>query len=270
MSKLFLIAVSASLAALPAAAAAQIAVSAATTQQERTFDVEVLSSDPDARTLTIRSDTGTATLLVDEVALRGLQGLQPGSRVTITVRNSATGQQEAITTIVSGTLRSRPGTAVQTSTTTYRRVVGMPVKVSALDRDTRTITVLNGDRPQSFVVAADAARELDSLAPGQQALLSWRFNRDGKAEAVIRVAPSTVSLAGPRTVTRTVVDRAGGPFQVVAVDRDARLLTFSDEAGVSQTVLVDEGALLALGDLNAGDSVLLSWGDDRVLVITRQ
>jgi hypothetical protein len=270
MSKLFLIAVSASLAALPRATGAQIAVGAATTQQERTFDVEVLSSDPDARTLTIRSDTGAATLLVDEAALRGLQGLQPGSRVTITVRNSATGQQEAITTIVSGTLSSRPGTAVQTSTTTYRRVVGTPVKVSALDRGTRTITVLDGERQQSFVVAADAAPELDSLAPGQQALLSWRFNRDGKAEAVIRVAPSTVSLASPRMVTRTVVDRAGGPFQVMSVDRGARLLTIRDEDGASQTVLVDEGALPTLGDLNAGDSVLLSWGDDRVLVITRQ
>ena len=47
-------------------------------------------------------------------------------------------------------------------------------------------------------------------------------------------------------------------------------LTVRDGNGASQTVLVDEGALVTLGDLNAGDSVLLSWGDDRVLVITRQ
>src|SRR5262245_44166445 len=74
--------------------------------QDSKYNVEVVGSDVGARTLTIRSDSGTATMLVDAAALNGLQGLQPGNHITITVRNASTGQQEAITAIVNGSLRS--------------------------------------------------------------------------------------------------------------------------------------------------------------------
>src|SRR5262245_10517143 len=78
-------------------------------------------------------------------------------------------------------------TTVETTTTTYRRVVGTPVEVRAFDPATRTLVVLNGDRQQSFVVSAGAAGELATLAPGQQAFLSWRFDREGRAEAILRI-----------------------------------------------------------------------------------
>jgi hypothetical protein len=189
-------------------------------------------------------------------ASAGLVALPQAARSQAVVRQVTT--QDDRTTAV----------ATTTTTTTYRRVVGTPVEVRAFDRGSRTITVLNGDKQQSFVIAGDAPVQLDELAPGQLALLSWRFNRDGKAEAIIRVTPATVALASPQTLTRTKVVRTPGPVEVIAVDRDAGTLTIRDERGGSQTVPVHDLALVSLGDLKPGDSVLLSWGDDRVLVIT--
>ena len=293
MRRVALISITTGLLALPLGAGAGQLVQAVP-QEDRTYEVEVVSSDAASRTLTIRSDTGTSTMLVDADALRSLQGLQPGHKVTITVRNAATGQQEAITAIVNGTLRSQPGeagsrttvlpgTAVRTTTTVYRREVGTPVELSGFDRGTRTITLRNGAKEQAFVLASDVPFELDELAPGQRALLSWRFNRDGKPEAVIRVTPASVTAtrttttttvsepqSEPQTFTRTeVVRRPPGPVEVVSVDPRLRTLTVRGEDG-DQTVVVDERALTSLGQLKPGDSILLAWGDERVVVITKR
>jgi hypothetical protein len=161
-----------------------------------------------------------------------------------------------------------PG-AVVTTTTIVRRSVGSPVEVRAVDRDSRTVTVVqNGNAEHVFAIAADA---LDELAPGQQALLSWRFNREGKAEAIIRVTPAAAIAAASADFTaRTAPARAPGPVVVISTDPEARTLTIRGEGEVSQTVPVDELALVSLLELRPGDSVLLSWGGDRVIVITRK
>ena len=286
MTRLPFIAVLAGLAALAPPAGAQTIL---VNEPERTYNVEVVGSDASARTLTIRSDAGMATMLVDASALRGLQGLQPGNRITITVRNASTGQQEAITAIVNGSLRSQPeaGSVVQPgsvtrptgfvkTTTTVRRTVGSPVEVRSVDASARTIVVRNGDRDQVFVIDQAAGVDFDELAPGQRVLLSWRFNRDGKPEAIIRVTPAeavetriAAVKTNTATVTRTQTVRVAGPVEVIETDPAARTLTISD-GDESRTVLVDELALVGLPDLRPGDKVLLSWGGDRVIVITKQ
>jgi hypothetical protein len=163
-------------------------------------------------------------------------------------------------------VRPAPG-AVVTTTTTVRSSIGSPVEVRAVDRATRTITVRNGDSEQVFAIAAEA---LDELAPGQQALLSWRFNREGKAEAIIRVTPAGAVAASAGTTVRTEPTRGPGPFAVISTDPAARTLTLRGEGDVSQTVPIDELALVSLLELRPGDNVLLSWGGDRVIVIAKK
>jgi hypothetical protein len=167
------------------------------------------------------------------------------------------------------TLRVQPAPgAVVTTTTTVHRSVGAPVEVRAVDRVSRTVTVVrDGDAEQVFAIAADA---LDELAPGQQALLSWRFNRQGKAEAIIRVAPAGAVAASAETTSRMEPARARGPVVVLSTDPQARTLTIRGEGDASQTVRVDELALVSLLELQPGDSVLLSWGGERVIVITKK
>jgi len=268
MRRLALIATLAGLAAHPRAAGAQVVVQ----EQNRTYDVEVVASDVKARTLTIHGDGGTTTLLVDAMALRGLEGLQPGSQITITVRNAATGRQEAITAIVNGTLRTqpKPASVVETTSTTIRREVGTPVEVRGIDRATRKLIVRNGEKDQVFVIGHDAQVDFDELAPGQRVLLSWRFNRAGEPEAIIRVTPAPAVTTSVRTVTKTEVLRVPGPVEVISADPEAKTLTIRGEGGESQTVLVDDLALANLHNLKAGDSVLLSWGGDRVIVIAKK
>jgi hypothetical protein len=167
------------------------------------------------------------------------------------------------------TLRVQPAPgAVVTTTTTVRRSIGSPVEVRAVDRDARTVTVVrNGNAEQVFAIAADA---LDELAPGQQALLSWRFNREGKAEAIIRVAPAGAVAASAEATARTELTRASGPVVVIATDPQARTLTVRGEGDASQTLPVDELALVSLLELEPGDSVRLTWGGDSVIVIAKK
>src|SRR5262249_25321405 len=57
---------------------------------ERSYVVEVVSTDAATKTLTVRSDAGSSTLAVDEPALGNLQRLQPGDTITISVRAPVT------------------------------------------------------------------------------------------------------------------------------------------------------------------------------------
>jgi hypothetical protein len=172
-----------------------------------------------------------------------------------------------------GALGTAAGAVAQSSeyvrtTTTVRRTVGTPVEVRSIDPGTRTIVVRNGAKDQAFVID-EAGLDFDALAPGQQVLLSWRFDRDGKPEAIIRVTPAGAFKANAAAVVRTEAVRAAGPVEVISTDPAAGTLTIR-EGGKSRTVLVDELALVGLPDLRPGDDVLLSWGGDRVIVITKQ
>jgi hypothetical protein len=278
-----------------AAIPSHVRAQAASEPQDQRLDVEVVSANPSAQTLTIRSDAGTSTMLVDAAALRSLEGLQPGNRITIMVRDAATGKSQAIAAIVNGTVGapSTPpmATGVSTpavaftprgetmpladgsTTTVVRKETGLAVELRSFDRTARTITVRNGDRDQVFSIDEGAAVNFDELAPGQKVLLSWRFNKAAQPEAIVRIAPAgttTSTLAATTNVPRGPIVRVSGPVEVIAADPVGRTLTIRGDRNENHTVLVSEDAALSLRELRAGDTVLLSWGDDSVVVISKK
>jgi hypothetical protein len=229
---------------------------------------------------------------VDTGALRSLEGLQPGNRITITVRDAATGKSQAIAAIVNGTVgsgaatssppaasatafvpRADAGGADGSSTTVIRRETGLAVELRAVDRAARTITVRNGDKDQVFSIDEAAAVNFDELAPGQKVLLSWRFNKAAQPEAIVRITPAgttTSTVAATTNVAHGPVVRVSGPVEVVAADPVAKTLTIRGDRNENHTVLVADDAVLSLRELRAGDTVLLSWGDDSVVVISKK
>ena len=119
-----------------------------------------------------------------------------------------------------------------------------------------------GDRGLKRVFAVDGKTMLsfNDLKPGQNVLLSYRFDREGKTEAVVRVTPAP-TLPPVRLET-------GNAVEVVSTDLSAKTLTVLREGGERQTLLVDDSAV-GLNELKTGESILVTLKDGKVAVITR-
>ena len=207
----------------------------------------MISADPSARTLTVRDDSGPSTLLVEDPAMGTLRTVRPGDRITISTRDEYTGHRRAVTAIVSGTASSG--------------YTERPAELVSLDPDTRRVTVIGeGGERQVFRVDDRTVLSLSDAAPGRKLLVSYRYDRDGRPEAIVRVASAT-------PVVRL---DDGSAVEVISANPAANTLTIRTDRGGRRTLVVDDRAAIALKDLRAGDSVVLGLQDDRVMVISRK
>src|SRR5262249_28906005 len=131
--------------------------------QEKRVDVEVVSTDPGARTLTIRSDTGTFTLAVEPGALDSLEGLRPGDRISISVEDPVSGQARAITATVddasgmrSAASDTRPALTVGSIRSVTWLGAGEAVEFRSWDPATRIVTVDQYGQQRMFVIEPGA------------------------------------------------------------------------------------------------------------------
>ena len=231
------------------------------TEDEKTYTVELISADANAKTITIQSDNGPSNLVVDERALADLQRVKPGDKISVTVRDDASGRRQIVTAIVNGTITSKPEETAADKTVMLKSS-GTPVEFINLDPKAKKVTVL-GDHglKRVFVVDEKAMVSLTDVKPGQKVLLSYRFDAEGKPEAVVRVTPAPV-LPKVRLEGGTAVE-------VVSTYPSAKTLTVRREGGESQTLMVDDQAVLELNDLKTGESVLVTLKDGKVAVISR-
>jgi hypothetical protein len=154
-----------------------------------------------------------------------------------------------VTAIVSGTASSRYYTAERSA------------EFVSLDPDTRKVTLIGTDgERQTFRVDDRTMLSLSDVRPGRKLLVSYRYDRDGRPEAIVRVAS-----AAP--VVRL---DDGSAVEVVSANPAANTLTIRTDGGGRRTLVVDDRAAIALRDLRAGDSVVLGLQDDRVMVISRK
>ncbi len=230
---------------------------------DKTYSVEVVSADELAKTLTIRTDKGQSTLLVDDRALTGLKTLRPGETITITLRDASTGQRQAVTAIVSGTVS---GPTMLEATAGDRLVVrdyGTAVEYYRLDPKTKKITVI-GDRGEKRVFDVDpkAMLLLANTHEGQKVSMSYRFDADGRPEAVVRVNPPS-----KQPVVQLM---SGTSVEVLSADPAARTLKIRNDKGDVQTLVLDDRAVMNLKDLKPGDTLVVNTEGDKVFVITRK
>jgi len=251
-----------------------------------TLQVEVLAVDPDAGTLTYRSNDVDTTLMVAGQALDPLRAARPGDRITVTVRDDA-GRRRVVSAVVDATATG-PRASERVS---VRRVAGTTVEVVSHDAGAATITLREAGGDRVYVVGPGAADTLGTLAPGEKALLSWRFNRQGRPEAVIRPFPAGYDLTTPITSVSSpavTVHRSAGegtvvmnpralppdavaqtltePVEVLAVDVDGRTMTVRDGHGEEHSVPFDRKAQYGLLAIRPGDRVELSWGPNGQVV----
>jgi hypothetical protein len=165
---------------------------------EKVHAVEVISPDATANTITIRSDKRPSTLVVGEKAFADLQRVKPGDKIAITVNGDPSGRRQMITAVVNGTISTPPEAVVVEETADEPVPVklertGPAVELIDLDPSVRRVTVL-GDRGRKRVFAVDgkAMLSLTDVKPGQKVLLSYRFDAEGKTEAVVHVTPAAV------------------------------------------------------------------------------
>jgi len=102
--------------------------------------------------------------------------------------------------------RSTPADGVQDETV-KAKPAGTAIESIDLDAATRKVTVL-GDQglKRVFVVDEKVLVSLTDLQPAQKVFLSYRFDVDGKTEAVIRVTPASV-LPTVRVESASVAQR---------------------------------------------------------------
>lgn len=67
---------------------------------EHVVEAEVVSADADAKTVTVKTPQGEATMKVTGVAAEQLKTLKAGEKVTLMCHDNAKGEHEAITEIV--------------------------------------------------------------------------------------------------------------------------------------------------------------------------
>jgi uncharacterized protein YndB with AHSA1/START domain len=251
---------------------------------QKTYTVEVVSADTSARTLTVRSGAGTSTLRVDQGALDGLRDVKPGDKITITLRDEATGRRQMVSAVVSGTISGTPGAvapsgeapvSVRAERTVVLKQAGTAVELLSLDPATRRLVVVgDGGAKQVLNVDEKTLLSLADVKPGQRLFVSYRFDRDGKPEAVVRVGAArvttTITTTTPTAPTAPSVTLEGGTVEVVSTDPLTRRLKIRTEAGDQRTLVVDDMALVDLQALKPGDTALLTLEGDRVLVITRK
>jgi hypothetical protein len=251
-------------------------------------------------TVTIRTERETSTVRSDADGVKGLNELRPGDRITVTVKDED-GRSRAVTATVDGAVQFRSDGAVPAisndavlvpsaggetsdarpkSVTTTRTVTtawlerGQAVEFRSFDPVSRRLTVRTDDG-QHWVLVIDRAANLDfgSVTPGESVLLSWRLNRQGQPEAVMRAAPHKAiarALGRYAEAERKPDAWMRGPLQVLAVDTAAGALTVRSERVEPETLSVDDSAARALDTLAPGDLVILSLRGDRVTMITKR
>ncbi len=158
---------------------------------------------------------------------------------------------------------------------------GQAVEFRSFDPVSRRLTVRTADG-QDWALVIDRAANLvfGAVAPGQNVVLSWRFNRQGQPEVVLRPAPQKAAalalspaapaLGHPAELERGAYVWMRGPLRVLAVDAAAGALTVRSERVEPETLSVDDSAASTLETLAPGDLVILSLHGDRVTTITRR
>ena len=79
------------------------------------------------------------------------------------------------------------------------QTAGTLVEVLSADPASRMVRIKVGDREQTLVMGEGADRGFQALASGGPVFLSWRFNRQARPEATLRVLTEgggTVTLVG--------------------------------------------------------------------------
>jgi hypothetical protein len=84
-------------------------------------------------------------------------------------------------------------------TTRSWQTAGTLVELISADPASRTVRIKVGDREQTLVMGEGAAPGFQALAAGDPIFLSWRFNRQARPEATLRILTEgggTVTLVG--------------------------------------------------------------------------
>jgi hypothetical protein len=241
---------------------------AAVYSPDRRDRVELVSIDQDASRITIRTSGGSSTLAVEPAAGESLAGLRPGDRIEIVTRDG--GRERVVTAIVRGTeVAQQP--ALGADAVRVRRMTGDPVEIVSVDRAAGKIFVRSEGEQRTFVVDPAAFPELPDVRPGEKVLLSWRFNKQARPEAVVRVVPESSAIVVGGQRVRVAAPRLDGPaLEVVVADRASGMLTVRDRSGERVVPLADS-ALGMLSELSPGDSVVLTWDDaGRVVTVVRR
>jgi hypothetical protein len=199
---------------------------------------------------------GFAVAPAEARELVGDRGVKPGDRITLTMVDGTTGRTQTVTAVVNGTASVSPAPMARETTVVFRQV-GTPMEFIAIDPATRRLTVLDaeGDRKILYVDEA-AVSALSALEPGERFFLSYRFNQEARAEALIHTWPPAVTH--------------GAEVSVLAADPAARTLVFRNAGGERHTLAVEPDAARELRGLRSGDTVLIAYRDDHVVAITRK
>jgi hypothetical protein len=150
--------------------------------------VEVVSADVPAKSLTIKSGQGQSTLIVEEVAIPSLAGVEPGDSVTISVRDGAAGGRRVVSAIVKGSVRAAAEKATPEASLLLTKT-SRGTALLTLDPHTKTVTKLGpAGTKQTLPVDDTATVSITDVRPGEKVLVSYRFDKDGQPEAIVRVA----------------------------------------------------------------------------------
>jgi hypothetical protein len=258
------------------------------TDQGQTYEVEVLSTDVPARTITYRSRDGRSTMTVADPAMVGLRSVKAGDTINITLRDTG-GVRREVVAIVRGTA-DVPANGRYTSKTIATTTTSGVVSVVPAAPATSVIRVHDDGTgvDREYTVNDQALVRFRPLRAGEKVLVSWRYTPNGEPEAVVRIAhspnglsgevitsqPGTMSVLGPNDVVASpsgiTYSVDGEVLHVVSSDLRERTLTVRNANGDLQTVIVDGRAMDTLRGLREGDSVMLSLANGRVVMITRQ
>jgi hypothetical protein len=80
------------------------------------------------------------------------------------------------------------------------QTAGSLVELASYDPASRTVRIAVGDREQTLIMSEASQPGFQALAAGGPVFLSWRFNRQARPEATLRIVTSegggTVSMVG--------------------------------------------------------------------------
>lgn len=215
------------------------------------------------KTLLIRGRTGETVMPLDQRAVAGLVALDAGDKLTLTVRDEATGEERILTSFVTSVVRKEP---TERST---RSALDETVQIVSIDPSTRTLMVQNG-RGERQVVRVDErlVAGFRDLRPGEKVGLGWRYREGGRAEPVLEIQkqPPSAPLPIPEKVP------SGVSVEVVATDPIARTLIVRPEGQAERLLLVYDRLVETLKKLQVGDIVVLTGdeSDDRVAEISQR
>jgi hypothetical protein len=151
-----------------------------------------------------------------------------------------------------------------------REVAGAVLELRAWDPATRTI-VLVGDSGREQLLRVDdrTLAAVSRLSPGDKLLVSYRFNRNGEAEVILRGVPVGQVPVRRVSAVATSAPTSGVKVMVVSSEPKAGILTIRGESGDVRRLSVDADLTEALQDLRPGDQVLVNVEADSVVGIVR-